>query len=46
MRTAHLTPSKNPAGGNICFIDNHIEWRPFARMTNTVVIPGEPSYQF
>ena len=46
VRTAHLNPSRSPAGGNICFMDNHVDWRPFARMTNTVAAPGLPYFQF
>ena len=36
VRTAHLNGNNTPAGGNICFLDNHVEWRPFAQMTNTL----------
>jgi len=36
VRTAHLNANNTPAGGNICFLDNHVEWRPFAQMTNTL----------
>jgi len=36
VRTAHLNANHTPAGGNICFLDNHIEWRPFLEMTNTL----------
>ncbi len=46
VRTAHLTFGNAPAGGNITFVDNHVEWRPFARMTNTVIAPGLPVFQF
>jgi prepilin-type N-terminal cleavage/methylation domain-containing protein len=27
--TSHLKDSEEPAGGNIGFLDNHTEWRPF-----------------
>lgn len=27
--TAHLNPGGLPAGGNLCFLDNHVEWRKF-----------------
>jgi prepilin-type N-terminal cleavage/methylation domain-containing protein len=46
VQTAHLNPNHTPAGGNICFLDNHIEWRPFAAMTNRISPPGEPEFQF
>jgi len=46
VRTAHLSPSRNPAGGNICFMDNHVQWRPFSQMTNAVVVSGLPEFQF
>jgi len=45
VRTAHL--EKNvPAGGNICFRDNHIEWRPYSAMTNRIAPPGLPQFEF
>jgi hypothetical protein len=46
VRTAHLNQGNSPAGGNICFLDNHIEWRPFSAMTNKVSPPGLPEFQF
>jgi prepilin-type N-terminal cleavage/methylation domain-containing protein/prepilin-type processing-associated H-X9-DG protein len=45
-RSAHLNPNKSPAGGNICFLDNHVEWRPFSAMTNKVSPAGLPEFQF
>ena len=45
-RTAHLNQNNTAAGGNICFLDNHIEWRPYKFMTNTVHTPGEPDFKF
>jgi hypothetical protein len=45
VRTAHLENNK-PAGGNICFLDNHIEWRRFAAMTNLISPNGLPAFQF
>jgi prepilin-type N-terminal cleavage/methylation domain-containing protein len=36
VQTAHLNGNNTPAGGNICFLDNHVDWRPFAQMTNTL----------
>ncbi len=46
VTTAHLERGTSPAGGNICFLDNHIEWRPFSAMTNKVNPPGLPEFQF
>jgi prepilin-type N-terminal cleavage/methylation domain-containing protein/prepilin-type processing-associated H-X9-DG protein len=46
VRTAHLNQNNTPAGGNICFLDNHVEWRPFLLMTNKVNPPGLPEFQF
>jgi prepilin-type N-terminal cleavage/methylation domain-containing protein/prepilin-type processing-associated H-X9-DG protein len=34
QRTSHLVGA-NPAGGNINFLDGHVEWRKFQYMTNT-----------
>ena len=31
-RTNHLIDADTPAGGNIVFVDGHLEWRPFDRM--------------
>lgn len=45
VKTAHLE-GRNPAGGNVCFRDNHIEWRRFAAMTNHVSPPGLPRFDF
>lgn len=46
VTTAHLNGSL-PAGGNITFLDGHVEWRKFQQMTN-VVIPsgGNPGFMF
>ena len=33
VQTAHLNKS-TPAGGNIMFLDGHVDWRPFVQMTN------------
>jgi prepilin-type N-terminal cleavage/methylation domain-containing protein/prepilin-type processing-associated H-X9-DG protein len=46
VRTAHLNQNSSPAGGNICFLDNHVEWRPFSAMTNKVSPAGLPEFQF
>jgi len=32
-RTAHLEKNRKPAGGNILFLDNHVSWRPYSKMT-------------
>ena len=45
VKTAHLD-NASPAGGNICFLDNHVEWRNFSAMTNKVSPPGLPEFQF
>jgi prepilin-type N-terminal cleavage/methylation domain-containing protein/prepilin-type processing-associated H-X9-DG protein len=47
VRTAHLNNNANPAGGNITFLDGHVEWRNFIQMTN-VVNPsgGDPGFMF
>ncbi|MHB8520450.1 MAG: hypothetical protein ACYDH9_06800 [Limisphaerales bacterium] len=39
-RTSHLNGTR-PAGGNILFIDSHVEWRNFRNMTNRV---GDPTF--
>src|ERR1051326_4158098 len=46
VRTAHMENSGLPAGGNVCFRDNHIEWRRFQLMTNIISPPGLPAFQF
>jgi prepilin-type N-terminal cleavage/methylation domain-containing protein/prepilin-type processing-associated H-X9-DG protein len=46
VRTAHLNGNNSPAGGNICFLDNHVEWRPFLRMTNIVATDTGVYFQF
>jgi prepilin-type N-terminal cleavage/methylation domain-containing protein len=46
VKTAHLNPNQSPAGGNICFLDNHIEWRPVAQMTNTLTTDSGVYFQF
>jgi prepilin-type N-terminal cleavage/methylation domain-containing protein len=45
VRTAHLDQTR-PAGGNVCFRDNHIEWRRYAVMTNRITPPGLPQFEF
>ncbi|HTJ00375.1 MAG TPA: type II secretion system protein [Dongiaceae bacterium] len=45
-QSAHLT-KKQPAGGNILFLDGHNEWRPFRAMTNIVNQAGSsPGFMF
>lgn len=39
QRTSHLDPGGRPAGGNIAFLDGHVQWRPFWAMTNTFSNP-------
>jgi prepilin-type N-terminal cleavage/methylation domain-containing protein len=46
VRAAHLNPNNSAAGGNICFLDNHIEWRPAAAMTNSVHVSPYPWFRF
>jgi len=46
VRTAHLNGNV-PSGGNITFLDGHIDWRNFARMTNVVnEVGGNPGFAF
>jgi prepilin-type processing-associated H-X9-DG protein len=44
-KAAHLR-NRRPAGGNILFLDGHIEWRKFEGMTNVVSKSGAPILQF
>jgi prepilin-type N-terminal cleavage/methylation domain-containing protein len=46
VRTAHFNANNTPAGGNICFLDNHIEWRPFLEMTNTLTTDSGIYFKF
>jgi prepilin-type N-terminal cleavage/methylation domain-containing protein len=45
QRTSHLEGSR-PAGGNIEFLDSHVEWRPFKRMTNFFGGGAVPKFEF
>jgi len=46
VKTAHLENGA-PAGGNIMFLDGHVEWRKFAMMTNIVnPASGDPGFMF
>ncbi|HYG21751.1 MAG TPA: prepilin-type N-terminal cleavage/methylation domain-containing protein [Verrucomicrobiae bacterium] len=42
QRTSHLNGGR-PDGGNIAFLDAHVEWRQFRNMTNSF---GNPRFQF
>ena len=46
VRTAHLNVNNSPAGGNICFLDNHVEWRPFKAMTNNLTTDSGIYFKF
>ena len=43
QRTSHLDKSGRAAGGNILFLDSHVEWRPYKRMTNSF---SSPKFEF
>ncbi|HEY1718182.1 MAG TPA: prepilin-type N-terminal cleavage/methylation domain-containing protein [Verrucomicrobiae bacterium] len=43
QRTSHLQ-GVNPAGGNIDFLDGHVEWRKFQNMTNS--FGPDPYFKF
>jgi prepilin-type N-terminal cleavage/methylation domain-containing protein len=45
VRAAHLRQNR-PTGGNICFLDNHIEWRKYSSMTNKITPRGLPQFEF
>ena len=45
VRTAHLEHGL-PAGGNVCFLDNHIVWRKYSEMTNRISPLGLPQFEF
>jgi prepilin-type N-terminal cleavage/methylation domain-containing protein len=45
VRTAHLEKS-SPAGGNVTFLDNHVEWRRYPAMTNRFAPRGLPMFEF
>jgi prepilin-type N-terminal cleavage/methylation domain-containing protein/prepilin-type processing-associated H-X9-DG protein len=36
VKTAHLSSGNKPAGGNVTFLDGHVEWRRFSEMTNNI----------
>ena len=39
--TSHLNGNQ-PAGGNLLFIDGHVDWRPFKQMKRRYYVPGSP----
>jgi len=39
VRAAHLDKNR-PAGGNVCFLDNHVQWRKYNAMTNKITSQG------
>ena len=45
VRTAHLDKGQ-PAGGNVCFLDNHVIWRKYTAMTNRISPSGLPQFEF
>ena len=45
VRTAHLEKFI-PAGGNVCFLDNHVQWRKYTAMTNRISPRGLPQFEF
>ncbi|MBE7499770.1 MAG: type II secretion system protein [Verrucomicrobiales bacterium] len=40
-RTSHLQ-GKRPSGGNIVFLDGHVDWRPFPKMS--IRTTGDPAF--
>ena len=45
VRSAHLNGNA-PSGGNIMFLDGHVDWRKFQQMTNVVLPSGAPGFMF
>ena len=45
VRTAHLDRNR-PSGGNVTFLDNHVEWRRYTAMTNRITPRGLPQFEF
>jgi prepilin-type N-terminal cleavage/methylation domain-containing protein/prepilin-type processing-associated H-X9-DG protein len=43
--TSHLNGSQ-PAGGNLLFIDGHVDWRPFKQMKRRYYVPGSPYWHW
>ena len=44
-RTSHLSGSR-PAGGNILYVDNHVEWRDFYRMKRQIDVTLGVSWDY
>jgi prepilin-type processing-associated H-X9-DG protein len=44
-RTSHLSGS-GPAGGNILYVDNHVEWRDFYRMKRQIDVASGVSWDY
>src|SRR5690606_33904806 len=40
--SAHLGPNSMPLGGNLLFLDGHVEWQKFGKMK--VRTTGEPAF--
>jgi prepilin-type processing-associated H-X9-DG protein len=41
--TSHLD-GRRPAGGNLLFLDGHVQWRPFSQMVRRYYVPGSPNW--
>jgi prepilin-type N-terminal cleavage/methylation domain-containing protein len=39
--TSHMD-GKVPAGGNLLFVDTHVQWRPYKQMLRRYYVPGSP----
>ncbi len=39
--TNHLLASGQPSGGNILFLDGHVQWRPFGEMSLNMSYIGD-----
>ena len=47
VRTAHLLNGSSPDGGNIMFLDGHVDWRKYNQMTNIAnPASGNPGFMF
>jgi prepilin-type N-terminal cleavage/methylation domain-containing protein len=46
VRTAHLDNKNMAVGGNVGFLDNHVEWRKYQAMTNKISPRGLPQFEF
>jgi prepilin-type N-terminal cleavage/methylation domain-containing protein/prepilin-type processing-associated H-X9-DG protein len=45
VKTAHVEKG-SPAGANVTFLDNHVEWRRYSAMTNKITPRGLPQFEF